>query len=44
LFDAIGDREAVRHGPVVLHLSHLAFMQLAEYGEELWRATKACVV
>ena len=34
LLDAVGDGEAVRQRPLVLHLTLLTFMQLAEDGEK----------
>ena len=36
LLDAIGDGEAVRQRPIVLHLTLLTFMELAEDGETFW--------
>ena len=34
--DAVGDGEAVRQRPIVLHLTLLTFMQLAEDGKKIW--------
>ena len=34
LLDAVGDREAAGQRPVVLHLTFLTFMELAEDGEK----------
>ena len=36
LLDAVGDREAARQRPIVLHLTFLTFMELAEDGEKFW--------
>ena len=41
LFDAVGDREAARKRPIVLHLTLLTFMQLAEDGEKFGGTAKA---
>ena len=35
LLDAVGDGEAVRQRPIMLHLTLLTFMELAEDGEKL---------
>ena len=40
LLDAIGDGEAARQRPIVLHLTLLTFMELAENGEESWGTAK----
>ena len=40
LLDAVGDGEAARQRPIVLHLTLLTFMELAENGEELWGTAK----
>ena len=39
--NATGDEEAVRQRPIVLHLTLLTFMQLAEDGEKLGGTDKA---
>ena len=36
LLDAVGDGEAVRQRPTVLHLTLLTFVQLAEGSEKFW--------
>ena len=36
LLDAVGDVEAARQRPIVLHLNLLTFMELAEDGEKFW--------
>ena len=36
LLDAVGDGEAVRQRPIVLHLTLLTFMELAEDGENFF--------
>ena len=36
LLDAVGDGEAVRQRPIVLHLTFLTFMELMEDGETFW--------
>ena len=36
LLDAVGDKEAARQRPVVLCLTLLNFMKLAEDGEKFW--------
>ena len=36
LLDAVGDGEAARHRPTVLHLTLLTLMELAEDGEKCW--------
>ena len=41
LLDAVGDGEAVRQRPLVLHLTLLTFMQLAEDGEKFGGTAKA---
>ena len=41
LLDAVGDGEAVRQRPIVLHLTLLTFMELAEDGEKFWGTAKA---
>ena len=41
LLDAVGDGEAARHRPIVLHLTLLTFMELAEDGEKFWGTAKA---
>ena len=40
LLDAVADGEAARHRPIVLHMTLLTFMELAEDGEKFWRAAK----
>ena len=42
LFDAVGDREAARKRPIVLHLTLLTFIELAEDGEKFGETGKAC--
>ena len=39
--DAVGDGEAVRQRSIVLHLTFLTFMELAEDGEKFWGTAKA---
>ena len=39
--DAVGDGEAVRQRPIVLHLTLLTFMDLAEDGEKFGGTAKA---
>ena len=41
LLDAVGDGEAARQRPIVLHLTLLTFMQLAEDGEKFGGTAKA---
>ena len=41
LLDAVGDGEAARQRPIVLHLNLLTFMELAEDGEKLGGTAKA---
>ena len=41
LLDAVGDGEAVRQKPIVLHLILLTFMKLAEDGEKFLGRAKA---
>ena len=41
LLDAVGDGEFARKRPIVLHLTLLTFMQLAEEGEKFWGTAKA---
>ena len=41
LLDAVGDGEAVRQRPIVLHLTLLTFMELAEDGEKFGGTAKA---
>ena len=41
LLDAVGEGEAVRQRPIVLHLTLLTFMELAEDGETFGGAAKA---
>ena len=41
LLDAVGDGEAARQRPIVLHLTLLAFMELAEDGEKFRGTAKA---
>ena len=41
LLDAVGDGEAARHRPIVLHLTLLTFMELAEDGEKFGGTAKA---
>ena len=41
LFDPLGDGEAAQQKPIVLHLTLLTFMNLAEDGEKFGRAAKA---
>ena len=36
LLHAVGDVEAARQRPIVLHLNLLTFMELAEDGEKFW--------
>ena len=36
LLDAVGNGEAARQRPIVLHLTLLTFMQLAEDGKKIW--------
>ena len=40
LLDAVGNGEAARQRPIVLHLALQAFMQLAEDGETFWGTAK----
>ena len=40
LLDAIGDGEASQQRPIVLHMTLLTFMELAEDGEKFLRAAK----
>ena len=39
--DTVGDGEAIRRRPIVLHLTLLIFMELVEDGEKIWMTTKA---
>ena len=41
LLDAIGNGEAAQQRPIVLHLTSLTFMELAEDGEKFGRTAKA---
>ena len=41
LLDAVGDGEAARQRRIVLHLTLLTFMELAEDGEKFGRTAKA---
>ena len=41
LLDAVGDGEAVPQGLIVLHLTLLTFMELAEDGEKFGGTAKA---
>ena len=41
LLDAVGDGEAARQRPIVLHLTLLTFMELTEDGENFWGTAKA---
>ena len=41
LLDAAGDGEAVRQRPIVLHLTLVTFLDLAEDGEKFWGTAKA---
>ena len=41
LLDAVGDEVAARQRPIVLHLTLLTFMELAEDGEKFWGTAKA---
>ena len=41
LLDAVGNGEAARQRPVVLHLTLLTFMELAEDGEKFGGTAKA---
>ena len=41
LFDAVGDGEGARQRPIVLHLTLLTFMELAEGGERFGGTAKA---
>ena len=41
LLDAVGDGEAARQRPIVLHLTLLAFMELAEDDEKFGETAKA---
>ena len=41
LLDAVGDGEAARQRPIVLHLTLLTFMDLAEDGEKFGGTAKA---
>ena len=41
LLDAVGGGEAARQRPIVLHLTLLTFMELAENGEKIGGTTKA---
>ena len=41
LLDAVGDGEAARQRPIVLHLTLLTFMELAEDGEKFRGTAKA---
>ena len=40
LLDAVGDGVAARQRPIVLHLTLLTFMELAEDGDKFWRTAK----
>ena len=42
LLDEVGDGEAVQQRPIVLHLTLLTFLQLAEDGEKFGGTAKAC--
>ena len=42
LLDAIGNGEAARQRPIILHLTLLTFMKLAEDGEKFGGTAKAC--
>ena len=41
LLDAVGDGEAARQRPIVLHLALLTFMKLAENGKKFGRTANA---
>ena len=41
LLDAVGDGDAAGQRPIVLHLTLLTFMELAENGEKFGRTAKA---
>ena len=41
LIDAVGDGEAARQRPIVLHLTLLTFMELAEHGKKFGGTAKA---
>ena len=41
LLDAVGDGEAARQRPIVLHLTLLTFMELAEDDEKCWGTAEA---
>ena len=41
LFDVVGDGKSDRQRPIVLHLTLLAFMELAEDGEKFGETAKA---
>ena len=41
LLDSVGDGEGARQRPIVLHLTLLAFMELAEDGEKFGETAKA---
>ena len=41
LLDAVGGGEAARQRPIVLHLSLLTFMELAEDSEKFWGTATA---
>ena len=41
LLDAVGDGEAARQRPIVLHLTLLTFIELAENGEKFGGTAKA---
>ena len=41
LLDAVEDGEVVRQRPIVLHLTLLTFMELAEDGEKFWGTANA---
>ena len=41
LLDAVGDGEAARQRPIVLHLTLLTFMELADDGEKFRRTAMA---
>ena len=42
LFDAVGDGEAARQRPIVLHLTLLTFMEVVEVGVKFGGTAKAC--
>ena len=42
LLDAVGDEETARQRPIVLHLTFLTFMELAEDGEKVGGTAKVC--